>query len=225
MGVRGASALASASGSESLVLGLSGARNFTKLASNPALWVNASLRSVHLIPASVSQTDASNLGGAFNTFLDFLLGTAHAQSSPTMRRINPRPGGLNGPTITFNNDVTGGPSTDLPVREELAELIEDVAVSTGFDINVNSTTGHPTSSRHQQGRAADVNRINGVRADNPANVTNVTILQDAMIVHGNANQVLGPVRNVNIWNGATTPITNKKLINDHRDHIHINVPR
>ena len=61
MGVRGASALASASGSESLVLGLSGARNFTKLASNPALWVNASLRSVHLIPASVRLKEAGSV--------------------------------------------------------------------------------------------------------------------------------------------------------------------
>jgi hypothetical protein len=172
-----------------------------------------------------SQTDASSGGGAFDAILDFLFGSAQAQSSPTRRRINSTPGGPNGPTITFNNDVIGGPSTDLSVRDELAELIEDVVVSTGFDININSTTGGHTKGPHVQGRAADINRISGMRVDDPANVANVTVFQDALIQHGKANQVLGPVRNVNIWQGSTTPITNQQVINDHKDHVHANVSR
>ena len=161
----------------------------------------------------------------FNAVADFIFGRADAQAAPATRRINSQPGGPNGPTITFNNEVANGPSTDLPVHSELAELIEDAAVSTGLDININSTTGGHTAGPHVQGRAADINQINGMRVDDPANAANVQALQDALIQHGNANQVLGPARNANIVNGRPVPITNQTLINDHQDHIHGNVPR
>lgn len=50
-----------ASGSEGIVLGLSGFRNFTKLATNPALWFNSSLRSAHVVPASVRLQNAGSV--------------------------------------------------------------------------------------------------------------------------------------------------------------------
>lgn len=140
------------------------------------------------------------------------------------RHINSKPGGENGPTITFKNDDPNGPSTDVVVDADLATMVEEVAVSTGYDININSTTGGHTSGPHVQGRAVDINRINGLRVDDPNNLY-IKSLQEAFINHGNANQVLGPVYNVNIWNGSSTQIQNQRLINAHRDHLHINVPR
>ncbi len=78
-GTKGLSALASASGSESIVLGLSGFRNFTKLATNPALWFNSSLRSAHVVPASVRLQNAGSVQalaskiGSTNTAVDATL--------------------------------------------------------------------------------------------------------------------------------------------------------
>ncbi len=126
-----------------------------------------------------------------NGILDFIFWTANAQSAPTMRRIDPRPGGPTGPTITFNNDVTGGPSTDLPVMDELARLIEDVVVSTGLDVNINSTTGGHASGPHTQGRAADINYVGGSHVTDPANAANVHAFQQALINHPLSNQILG----------------------------------
>ncbi len=40
------------------------------------------------------------------------------------RQINPQPGGPDGPKITFNNDILGGRSTNLPVDPDLATAIE-----------------------------------------------------------------------------------------------------
>ena len=139
------------------------------------------------------------------------------------RNINPQPGGADGPRITFNNDVPGGLSTNLPVDPDLAIAIEDSVVVTGLNVNINSTTGGHSSGPHVEGRAADINRINGLRVDNPLNVDNVRTLQEALINHSNTNQVLGPVLNVNKWHNAPQP--SPSLINHHRDHIHINVPR
>lgn len=138
-------------------------------------------------------------------------------------RINPRPGGADGGTITFNNDVVGGASTDLPVAPGLKAAIEQAVVETKLDININSTTGGHLSGPHVEGRAADINRINNMRVDDPLNVENVKILQKALINNPNTNQVLGPVLNVNKWHNAPQP--SPTLIKNHADHIHVNVYR
>lgn len=68
------------------------------------------------------------------------------------RLINPQPAGPNGPTITFINDDPNGPSTNLPVDDALADMIEAVAVRTGLSSNINSSIGgtHDPKSRHFQ---------------------------------------------------------------------------
>lgn len=126
-------------------------------------------------------------------------------------------------SITFENDILGGPSPDQPVNPRLATAVEDVVSSTGLDININSTVRGV--GPHADGRALDINRINGMRVDDPLNVDNVRALQEAFIRHPNVNQVLGPVHNVDIVRGTSAPIANQILIDAHRNHLHINVPR
>ena len=79
VGVRGASAVASASGSKILALGLSGTRNISKLLTNPALLFNTALRRRHVIPASQRLSEAGSVSalarkiGTTNTSVDRVL--------------------------------------------------------------------------------------------------------------------------------------------------------
>ena len=144
---------------------------------------------------------------------------------PQFRHIDPYPGGPQGPIITFYNDVPGGPSRDLPVRDQLAAAVEAAALRVGLNVNVNSTR-RSNSSRHDQGRAVDINRINDMRVDDPRNRANVERLQREFMSLPNVNQVLGPVYNFDIYpSGRTDPVTKQSVINNHRDHVHINVRR
>ncbi len=152
-------------------------------------------------------------------------GQGGVTAGPQFRQIDPYPGGPQGPIITFENDDPTGGQVDLPVREELVDAVEAAAQRVGLNVNINSTR-RTNSTPHGQGRAIDINRINGMRVDDPQNQANVDRLQREFMSLPNVNQVLGPVHNVNIdAAGRQTPVRNQTLIDDHRNHIHINVRR
>jgi RHS repeat-associated protein len=140
-----------------------------------------------------------------------------------LREISPCPGGPGGPRITFKNDVPGMPDVSPDVSHAMADMIEEVVRETGLSININSTTGGHSSGPHTEGRAVDINRIDGMRVDNPQNIDNVMGLEQAIINHPNSNQVLGPALNVNKWYNAPQP--SPTLIKQHTDHIHANTSR
>lgn len=105
------------------------------------------------------------------------------------------PKGEDGPTITLNNDQKDGKSVDLPVHQDLAQAIEDISTVTGLRININSTTGgeHGRSdSRHYQGKAVDINEINGLPINHPDNKEDVKKLQEAMNKHKGMRECFGP---------------------------------
>ena len=87
-GTKGLSALASKSGSESIVLGLSGFRNLTKMATNPSLWFNPSLRSAHVVPASTRLQKAGSVQA-----LASKLGTTNAPLDARLIPLTPFVGG------------------------------------------------------------------------------------------------------------------------------------
>lgn len=111
------------------------------------------------------------------------------------RKLNTRPGGDDGPTLTFDNDNSDNPSPDQAVHPNLAKAVEEVAAETGLDLNINSTTGgeHGSStSRHYQGKAVDINKINGLPVNHPDNKENVKKLQEAMNKHKGMRECFGP---------------------------------
>jgi len=136
------------------------------------------------------------------------------------RLINSQPAGPNGPQITFNNDVRGGPSTNLAVDENFANMIETVATETGLSFNINSTRGghHARTSRHYQGKACDINQING-RPVNPQNPL-AKVLQDALQNQDDIRENFGPA-------SVTKTLSNGDVQNmpqvssQHRTHIHV----
>jgi hypothetical protein len=141
------------------------------------------------------------------------------------RRINSQPGGEDGPTITFNNDVAGGPSTDVAVDPKLAQLIENVVIETGYSININSTTGgvRGPSSSHPTGHAVDINRINGTPVSDPMIREQVVTLQSAFVEHEYTRQLIGPAGDI-----IKRPPSGKSaraIIDAHWNHIHVSSKR
>ena len=144
------------------------------------------------------------------------------------KRIGRKPGGDDGPTVTFNNDIPGGDSADHPVHPNLADVFMDVLSTDAVrdagivNVNVNSTVRSSTGP-HSDARSADINRINDMRVDddNPANRHRVRVLQEALKNHPNTNQILGPEINENLWDGSLPP--EQELIDLHKDHIHVTV--
>ncbi len=147
------------------------------------------------------------------------------------RYIDPAPKGLDAEQqISFINDNPKGGNPDQKVSFKLAETIEKVIGSTDYDININSTTGgkHGENSSHyvkNGARAADINRIDGVRVTDRSeiNMLNIGNLGTLFLTNENINQVLSPVVNQN--NPPRTTPYPQSLLDNHNNHLHINVTR
>jgi hypothetical protein len=146
------------------------------------------------------------------------------------RRISAHPDGNDGPTITFNNDVPGGDNTDKPVSARLANVIEGAVTETGYSININSTTGgHGPRDPHTEGRAVDINRINGIRVSDLRSYYMVQNFMKAVEKYNWVNQVIGPSNKLSgdYFNGKllkSRPLPTWLLL-EHLNHIHVNVTR
>jgi hypothetical protein len=106
----------------------------------------------------------------------------------------------------------------------MAEVLERAARNVG-GFNVNSTTGgfRPPESPHLSGRGADINRVGGVHVTDPRTKAQIEALIADFSSHPEVNQIIGPGFGWDIVNGKMEPITNRKLLYDHRHHIHVGV--
>lgn len=132
--------------------------------------------------------------------------------------------GFNG-KITFNNDEKSKPSTNLPVSEYLAKMIESISRTTSYSLNINSTTGgtHSKTSFHYYGMALDINQINGKRIDDPSNSQSVRRVQQLLTKEPNIGECFGPFINIR-KNGKE--VIQKPLMKDkHLNHLHISSQR
>jgi hypothetical protein len=134
--------------------------------------------------------------------------------------------------VTFINDDPNGPQTNLRVNPKAAQAIEDVMSRFGHKININSTTGggRKPPSPHLHGRGLDVNRIDGMRVDDPAASKVVGEFQQEFFDNPNVTQVFGPVYNVEISGPPGQRVIrhldrtierDRRLIEGHTNHIHI----
>jgi hypothetical protein len=152
--------------------------------------------------------------------------TPFAPRSYKGRKFNLRPGGDAGPTLTFENDNPKKPSPDLAVHPDLATVGEEIAKETGLNLNINSTTGgeHGSSqSQHYQGKAIDINKINGLPVDHPDNIENVKKLQEAMDKHRGMRECYGPHLQEQNRPESTGRKKNPGMLRSHKTHIHFAV--
>ena len=137
------------------------------------------------------------------------------------RKINPDPDGDGVDNITFVNDDPNKPSTNVPVRGKLAGLVEDAVQTSGVDININSSVRGPCEgSAHCFGNAVDINRVDGLRVDNPLAIDKVTKLQNTFQNHPDIRENLGPVINTRTTPKVIDLSTNSRIVNRHKNHIH-----
>ena len=151
--------------------------------------------------------------------------TIHRSAPPIDSSLAGDPNAAPPVSVTFVNDVPGGPSTDLPVTTEMAIMVESAVVESGVDhVNINSTRGSVgvsrTSPRHANGQAVDIDQINGQDVDSPSNFGAVSDLQSAFSRQTNIRENLGPAINQKTeTSGSITP--KPHLAATHRDHIHV----
>ena len=124
-------------------------------------------------------------------------------------------------SVTFENDVAGGASTDLPVTTETAIMVESAVKNSGADhVNINSSTGgHQFPSRHAQKKAVDINRINNTRVSDPSNSGNVANLQKAFSETPNIRENFGPTSQTKT-NISGTTVNKPAMAATHKDHVH-----
>src|SRR5690606_31072472 len=131
-------------------------------------------------------------------------------------------------TVTFQNDNPNGASPDLPVQTKTANMVENAISGAGVDsVNINSSTGgvHGAHSAHPQGRAVDINRVDGKKV-NSSN-SGAARIQEAARQGGNVRENFGPtiMEKTTVPGGAAAPVTNQSLIDDHQDHLHLSGQR
>jgi hypothetical protein len=138
------------------------------------------------------------------------------------RKVNPKPGGKNGPTISFTNDNKRGNDPNQPLQPQMVKAIEEVVKKTALSVNVNSTTEgkHSKESRHYRGMGIDINMINGMRVDAPKNSENMKKLQEAMEKHPAMRECFGPSINVHNKPEQGGKKARKDQENGHKNHIY-----
>lgn len=131
---------------------------------------------------------------------------------------------LNG-KITFSNDDPTKPSSNFPVSEHLAVMIETAVKNTNASININSTTGgkHSPRSFHQFGMALDINRINNRRIDDPSNASDVMRFQQAICQIADIAECFGPFINIRKKDSQAVQMPQMRIL--HLNHLHVSSQR
>ncbi|WEN15573.1 hypothetical protein PY254_02540 [Rhodanobacter sp. AS-Z3] len=126
--------------------------------------------------------------------------------------------------ITFQNDNPHGASPDQPISTATANTVESTITASGVQsVNINSSTGgaHAVHSLHAQGRAVDIDRVDGQRVGRGN--AGAADLQRAAHQNGDVRENFGPtmMERRNVTDGSTTHVANQALTNEHRTHIHV----
>ncbi|MDB5476515.1 MAG: repeat-associated core protein [Phenylobacterium sp.] len=130
-----------------------------------------------------------------------------------------------GPTISFVNNVRGGPSTYHPLTTDTARMIAAGFLQSGSNsMNVSSTTGgqHVHDDRHDSlhyhQRAIDIDHVNG----SPVSPTNPNrALQDIYSAQANIAEDFGPSYLLDNKVGQHALFRRPALSATHSGHLHI----
>jgi len=145
--------------------------------------------------------------------------------------------------VTWKNDDPNKPDPKpADVQPQMRETVENIRTKTpGLDsVNVNSgkRVGDPSTDPHADGRAVDINKVNGIAVKDLADPKTPAAeraqqaaksMEEQAKKDPNVNQVIGPDGGWNKVRRDTIepmpPKENKELLDRHKDHYHINVYR
>jgi len=120
------------------------------------------------------------------------------------------------------------------MREALESMRAEVLKLDSAHVNSGRRSGDSARDPHADGRAVDINRINGIPVKDLKNAKGnqaeraqeaAANLEEWAKTHENINQVIGPNGGWGKKGGKWVPIENPVLLNEHKDHYHINVFR
>jgi len=156
--------------------------------------------------------------------------TACLNTSCTRSSIDADVDGDGTTDVTFVNDDSSKPPPPNDLDTAMAVMVEDAIRDSGVDsVNINSTTGgiHGPSSRHPNGKAVDIDTVNGKPAD--SSNSGVAAVQGVAARQSNIRENYGPsrqektVRTFDPKTGAkgssTSPKPNQAAT--HKRHIHL----
>jgi len=174
--------------------------------------------------AYIDEYPATNLGVrmSYEDLRDGMRAFADGQ------RIN---ASASGPRITFVNDNPRNPTPRQPVTTETAGMVTAAILDSGVrSANINSTTGghaHNPNSRHVQGRAVDINRVNGLPVgttsapnSDPRAIEASRALQAAYRRQPNIRENFGPSFQEKTLSGGRRPVPMPSQEPGHRNHLH-----
>jgi RHS repeat-associated protein len=152
-----------------------------------------------------------------------------ANKNCTLSKIDVKPNGPNGPTISSK------PGVDRTVTTPTAKMVEAAVISSGAK-SVNLSDGRSSSaphqagtSRHAVGKAVDINEVNGVKVS-PTNA-GATALQKAFSNQINIRENFGPNSQTKTVNGSVQAMGNnvhqsgphkgESIRQEHQNHLHV----
>jgi len=141
--------------------------------------------------------------------------------------------------VTWKNDDPNKPDPKPDdVKPQTRETVENLRTNNpaldSISVNSGKRDGDPNKDPHADGRAVDINKVNGIPVKDLGKAQGeegerarkaAKNMEEQAKNNPNVNQVIGPdggwKRNGDRWD----PITDAKLLNGHKDHYHINVFR
>ena len=104
-----------------------------------------------------------------------------------------------------------------------AKMVEGAVVQSGVkSVNINSTTGgtHAATSQHGQGKAVDINNVNGQSVKSQGASPAVKSLQSSLGAQSNSRENFGPADQTKTLTPGSTPVQMPGVAADHQDHLH-----
>jgi hypothetical protein len=145
------------------------------------------------------------------------------------------PAGVTGSAPTPENGryidpltVEFAPGADLPLTPATAEMVSDAIREFGVPVYISETTfPRAGSSFHSVGKAVDISRIeiDGMllRLTDSRTLSKATQLQEIFAQNPNIRENFGPAFNQRVWQQGHAPVPTKdpRVIEAHRNHIHV----
>lgn len=128
--------------------------------------------------------------------------------------------------VTFkNDDPKARNDPNQPISTATASMVEAAISKTPqvFHVNVNSTTGgtHAETSRHGEGKAVDINKVNTRAVGDIKNAENVKVLQQSFETGPSIRENFGPAISEKTSTPGTAPVQRQDMQAEHENHIHV----